>query len=172
MTGDKDDPRFDEFYLTGNEARLFTALSSPICPVIWRSVSNAGTLTPPRRPTSTIPSSTSSASAVARRRPEVYVFGKTPGFTTGYQPASAAEQILPQIVSADTHWLLPPDATAATRVIAWTQSPHHGSFCRQSGWKEAAVNIKIPRLQDRENCRRPSIFQRTRGRRATLGFLQ
>jgi hypothetical protein len=32
MTGDKDDPRFDEFYLRGNEARFFIALFLPEMP--------------------------------------------------------------------------------------------------------------------------------------------
>ncbi|PHN05082.1 hypothetical protein [Flavilitoribacter nigricans] len=32
MTGDKDDPRFDKFYLDGNEARLFIALFLPDMP--------------------------------------------------------------------------------------------------------------------------------------------
>ncbi|MCB0548712.1 MAG: hypothetical protein KDD19_14120 [Phaeodactylibacter sp.] len=176
MTGDKDDPRFDEFYLTGNEARLFTALfltDMPSYMALGFECRDPHPTAAPNEHYTKLYVFRISSGEKATRGP--YVFGKNARL---YHRLSAlrqaAEQILPQIVSADTHWLLPPDATAATRVIAWTQSPHpRFLFVVNLDGSEAAVNIKIPRLRDREKLPPPHLHFSTHkegGQRATLPF--
>jgi hypothetical protein len=129
MTADKDDPRFDEFYRAGNEARQFTALFLTDMPsyvglgfeirdVHHHPVAN-------------------------ERYTKLFVF-KEEGDTNVY-PSKArfgdkfiwgeneelfgritalrvhAEYILDEIGDATTEWLIPPDATTLRGTAAWTQ---------------------------------------------------
>ena len=149
MTGDKDDPRFDDFYLGGNEARLFIALFLTDMP----SYMALGFECRDPHPTP----------APNEHYTKLYVFqlGDGPKATKGpyvwgqnsqlfsrlTRLRLKAEEILPQIVDAETHWLLPPDPTGGARVIAWTQSnPARYIFIVNLDVEEKAVNIKIPRL--------------------------
>ncbi len=129
MTADKDDPRFDEFYRKGNEARLFTALFLPdmasytglgfeVRDVHWEPVEN-------ERYTKLFVFREHGESNVY---PSKARFGNT--FIWGengelFERLTAlrvfAEGILGSIEGATTRWLIPPDATTHRGIAAWTQ---------------------------------------------------
>lgn len=160
MAGDKDGPRFDEFYAGGNEARLFTALfltDMPSYMALGFECRDPHPAPAPNEHYTKLYASRISNGEKAAKGP--YVFGKNARL---YHRLSrlrlAAEQILPRIVRADTHWLLPPDATAATRVVAWTQAPKpEFLFVVNLDVEEAAVNIKIPKPKGREKLPPPRL---------------
>jgi len=129
MTADKDDPRFDEFYRKGNEARLFTALFLPdmasytglgfeVRDVHWEPVEN-------ERYTKLFVFREHGESNVY---PSKARFGNT--YTWGENQALFerltalrifAEEILEAIDGTPTRWLIPPDATTHRGTAAWTQ---------------------------------------------------
>ncbi len=124
MTADKDDPRFDAFYLNGNETRYFMALFLTGMPSYMglgfecRDVHE----TP----------------APNEHYTKLYVFQVQEGpksthgpFQWGQNSAlyqnllrqkTLAEEIFPTIEGAKTSWLIPPDQTGEEKVIAWTQA--------------------------------------------------
>lgn len=124
MTADKDDPRFDAFYIKGNELRLFLGLFITDMP----SYMALGFET---RDTHLRP-------APNEHYTKLYVFHFHIGskatrgsFTWGKNAALFAqitrlrlyaEQILPKIENQSIRWLLPPDATGHHKVIAWTMA--------------------------------------------------
>ncbi len=123
MTADKDDPRFDEFYLRGNEARLFIGLLLADMP----SYMGLGFEVRDPHP----------APAPNEHYTKLYVFHETSGpkATDGpyvwgeNEPLLAAltrvrllaEQVGTTRRGRPTRWLLPPDPTMDSRVWAWTQ---------------------------------------------------
>jgi hypothetical protein len=123
MTADKDDPRFDEFYLRGNEARLFLALFLTDMP----SYVALGFETRDPHP---VP-------AANEFYTKLYVFQlhRGPNATHGtYQWGRNgllfgrltrlrrfADEILPELRDQTVRWLLHPDETAHPALVAWTQ---------------------------------------------------
>ncbi len=121
MTGDKDDPRFDEFYLAGNEVRLFLAL-------LLRDTPSYMALNFEVRDIHRSP-------APNEHYTKHYVFHEDAGpkATTGpfrfgrngrlfYRLSRIrhfADRYLPRVADSHLQWLLPPDATAGQRVVAW-----------------------------------------------------
>ncbi len=128
MTADKDDPRFDEFYRAGNEARYFLALFLTDMP------SYTGLNFECRDP--------HYAPAPNEQYSKLYVFHETDGpkavsgpfefGRNGYlffrisRIRRFAEQVLPHWRGAEVRWLLPPDATGGTSVVAWWIAPADG----------------------------------------------
>ncbi|MCC7245153.1 MAG: hypothetical protein IT269_05715, partial [Saprospiraceae bacterium] len=124
MTADKDDPRFDSFYLTGNEIRYFIALFLTDMP----SYMGLGFESRDPHPTP----------APNEHYTKLYVFQLSDGpkGTRGpYQWGNNVElyerlvrqklfsnTIHDQIAEADIQWLLPPDPTGERRIFAWTQA--------------------------------------------------
>ncbi|MCB0587001.1 MAG: hypothetical protein KDD06_16980 [Phaeodactylibacter sp.] len=150
MTGDKDDPRFDEFYLGGNEARLFTALFLPDMPsymALGFECRDPHPAPAPNEHYTKLYVFHITEGEKATKGP--YVFGKNGQlFHRLSRLRMAGESIIPKIVSSDTHWLLPPDATAATRVIAWTQAgTPRFLFVVNFDIDAPAINIKIPKAR-------------------------
>lgn len=129
-TADKDDPRFDEFYRAGNEARTFTALFLPDMPsyvglgfeirdVHLRPVEN-------ERYTKLFVFKEESDSNVypsKGRFGDDYIWGENDElFGNLTRIRLLAEELLPEISDATVQWLLAPDATGLRGVAAWT---HH-----------------------------------------------
>jgi len=124
MTADKDDPRFDSFYLTGNEIRYFIALFLTDMP----SYMGLGFECRDPHP---VP-------APNEYYTKLYVFSLPDGAkgTSGpykwgenrdlynhlVRQKELAEEIMPLIGGAQVQWLLRPDVHAPHRVIAWTQA--------------------------------------------------
>ena len=123
MTADKDDPRFDGFYLTGNEIRYFLALFLTDMP----SYMGLGFECRDPHPTP----------APNEQYTKLYVFSMPDGPKGTFGPyqwgqntelydhlvrqKQLAEEIMPAIQDARVRWLLRPDVTARHKVIAWTQ---------------------------------------------------
>ncbi len=124
LTGDKDDPRFDHFYLTGNEIRYFIALFLTDMP----SYMSLGFECRDPHPTP----------APNEHYTKLYVFhlDDGPKSTVGpYQwgqnrrlnanllrQKMLSEDIFFRIQDAPITWLLPPDPTGKNKMIAWTQA--------------------------------------------------
>ena len=129
MTADKDDPRFDEFYRAGNEARQFTALFLPDMPtyvglgfeirdVHHEPVEN-------ERYTKLFVFEEQSDSNIypsKARFGDRFIWGENDelfGRITALR--TFAEPILEEIGDTSTRWLIPPDATTLRGTAAWTQ---------------------------------------------------
>lgn len=124
MTADKDDPRFDSFYLTGNEIRYFIALFLTDMP----SYMGVGFECRDPHP----------QPAPNEHYTKLYVFSMPhgPKGTSGpyhwgenrplyaqlVRQKQLAEEIMPGIRDARVQWLLRPDESATHKVIAWTQA--------------------------------------------------
>ncbi|MFW5643170.1 MAG: hypothetical protein ACOCYQ_04010 [Alkalispirochaeta sp.] len=131
MTSDKDDPRFDEFYLTGNEARYFTALFLTDTP------SYTG-LNFECRDAHYTP-------AANENYTKLYVFQERSGPKATSGPFRFGrnghlfhrisrirlfgDEILPALQGRSVRWLLPPDATGGQFYLAWA----YGSDSEPSG---------------------------------------
>lgn len=124
MTADKDDPRFDAFYLKGNETRHFIALFLTDMP----SYMGLGFECRDPHP---VP-------APNEHYSKLYVFQEQEGpkrtsgpFVWGQNQALYAnivrqkelsENIFPAIAGAATTWLIPPDPSGQRKVLVWTQA--------------------------------------------------
>lgn len=124
LTADKDDPRFDKFYVWGNELRQFMAFfltDMPSYTALGFEVRDQH-LSP----------------APNEHYTKLYVFQMSHGPNATHGPyqwgqngalfhhltrlKNYADLILPEIKQKPIHWLLAPDATATSKVIAWTQA--------------------------------------------------
>ena len=129
MTADKDDPRFDEFYRSGNEARQFTALFVPDMPtyvglgfeirdVHHHPVEN-------ERYTKLFvfkEEGDSNRYPSKARFGEEFIWGQNEElFQRITALRSYAEGVLGEIGETSTRWLIPPDATTLRGTAAWTQ---------------------------------------------------
>ncbi len=122
MTGDKDDPRFDAFYLHGNELRLFVALLLTDMP----SYNALGFECRDPHP----------EPAPNEHYTKLYVFHEEEGPKATHGPyvwgRNAAlfcsldrlrryvERIWSEVAGRPTRWLIPPDPTGERGVFAWT----------------------------------------------------
>ena len=122
MTADKDDPRFDEFYLRGNEVRLFVALFLRILP----SYMGAGFLQRDPHPTPA-PNEHYTKLFVfqidegpkATKGP--YVWGQNWAlFERLNRIRTVADKLLNQLNSDHFKWLVSPTEDAEYQQIAWT----------------------------------------------------
>ncbi|HEV7347198.1 hypothetical protein [Telluribacter sp.] len=124
MTADKDDPRFDVYYQSGNIVRYFLALFLPDLPSytslgfeIRNPHQSRGLneeysklyvfrITDPNQPDK------------VTRGP--YVWGRNNGhFNLITQLRLLAERFLPELKNEKTQWLVYPDPTLSTRYLAW-----------------------------------------------------
>jgi len=151
MTADKDDPRFDSFYLAGNELRLFCALFLPHIP----SYTALGFET--RDPHATpAPNEFYSKLYVFQVRSGKHATtgpyrfgGNTELFLHRQRIHQFSEPFLQKIASSEPIWLLPPDATAGSKVIAWAlPSPADPGafmvFIANCDTVAPATNLKVP----------------------------
>ncbi|MEY3050314.1 MAG: hypothetical protein RLY31_99 [Bacteroidota bacterium] len=147
MTADKDDPRFDAFYIGGNETRLFLALFLPDMP----SYMGLGFECRDPHPTP----------APNEHYTKLFVFriGDGPKATHGefiwgrnaplfhrlHRIHRMAESLLPELADEDTRWLLPPDPTGHKPVVAWTFCSHPQLFCVVNlRWESPVTEVCVP----------------------------
>lgn len=150
MTADKDDPRFDEFYIKGNEVRLFIAFFLTDMP----SYMGLGFET---RDVHYKPAPNEHYTKLfvfqekrgAKATHGSYVWGKN-GFL--YNAVTRMKLYLDTIWSTikgrPTQWLIHPDPTGENKVIAWTQkdrSPNH-LFVANLDPENDALHFGIPLL--------------------------
>ncbi len=147
MTGDKDDPRFDKFYLGGNEARFFIALFLPDMPSymgLGFECRDAHPTPAPNEHYTKLYVFKISEGPKATHGP--YVWGKNAAlFSNLLKIRIFAETFLPQIENSQVRWLLPPDPTGHKKIIAWTLHENPGLlFVVNLDWDQDAANVKLP----------------------------
>lgn len=130
MTADKDDPRFDEYYRQGNEVRLFVALfltGMPSYMGLGFEVRDVHYAPAPNEHYTKLYVFQERTGPKATSGP--YIWGKN-GFL--YREITLLklylDRIWPEIKGRPVRWLIPPDATAANKVIAWTQQDDHPAY--------------------------------------------
>jgi hypothetical protein len=150
ITADKDDPRFDEFYQTGNVVRYFVGLFLTDMPSYYSLGFEVRNLHQER--------------GKNEEYSKLYVFqihddAETDKVTHGpfvwgdnmaqfvqlTQLRLFAEAIWQEIANQEIHWILPPDTTAQHKLIAWThvQQPTYLFVANLDNEKEADLK-KVP----------------------------
>ncbi|MCU0346948.1 MAG: hypothetical protein MUC59_08380 [Saprospiraceae bacterium] len=147
MTGDKDDPRFDKFYLGGNEARFFIGLFLPDMPSymgLGFECRDVHVAPAPNEHYTKLYVFKIGTGPKATHGP--YLWGKNEAlFGNLLKIRAFAEQFLPKIENSKVRWLLPPDATGHKKLIAWTlEEKPEFVFVANLDIDNAAKNIKIP----------------------------
>jgi hypothetical protein len=122
MTADKDDPRFDEFYRHGSEARAFLAIflvDLPSYTGLGFELRDIHVSPAANECYTKLYVFQESEGPNAIRGP--YRFGRNGrlyGALTHLQ--RFAEPLLPRLARGSVRWLLPPDATGEDPILAWT----------------------------------------------------
>ncbi|MEN0002773.1 MAG: hypothetical protein AAF798_01470 [Bacteroidota bacterium] len=124
MTGDKDDPRFDKFYLKGNEIRLLLGLFLTDMPSYMGLGFESRDPHPEPAPNEHYTKLyVFKIEAGPKATTGPYIWGKNGQlFRHLSRIRLLAEQILPRISDQSTHWLRQPDPTEGHYLIAWTQA--------------------------------------------------
>ncbi|MBN1259073.1 MAG: hypothetical protein JXB35_00190 [Anaerolineae bacterium] len=149
MTADKDDPRFDAFYVGGSETRLFIALfltSMPSYMGLGFETRDVHYGPAPNEHYTKLYVFQLRDGPKATHGP--YVWGKNGYlFNALTRLRQYADAIWPRIQGHATRWLLPPDATGHNKVVAWTQteSPTH-VFVANTAIHETATRFGLPAL--------------------------
>lgn len=146
MTGDKDDPRFDKFYQAGNEARFFMGMFLTDMPSYMALGFECRDPHPEPAPNEHY-----SKLYVFRmddgpkRTQGPYVFGTNLAlFQRLNRIRNQAERMLPRL-SNSLSWLIPPDATAARQIMAWTHQDNSVHiFVVNSNLQQTIQRVKIP----------------------------
>lgn len=124
ITGDKDDPRFDGFYLAGNALRLFLALflgDMPSYTALGFETRDPHPYPAPNEHYTKLYVFHEVDGPKATRGP--YVWGRNAAlFAQVTRLRLLAEQAVPLVRGRATRWLIAPDATAHHRHLAWTQA--------------------------------------------------
>lgn len=148
MTADKDDPRFDEFYWKGNEARYFIG-------TFLTDLLSYMALGFECRNTHIVPAPNEHYTKLyvfleKKGNPKAvegdYIFGKNDVLFNRLEAIKVkADEILPNLKNATTQWLLPPDPTGYFKVIAWTQAKNPKYvFVVNLDVEKNIHNVKIP----------------------------
>jgi hypothetical protein len=148
LTGDKDDPRFDRFYLTGNAVRLFLAYFLTDMPSYMALGFETRDLhhKPARNEHYTklfVFQETMGPKATSGP----YEWGKNGAlFNTVTRLRVFADSIFSRIQGKPVRWLIHPDPTAAQKHIAWTQMGENPEFVflANTDTEHSIQNFKIP----------------------------
>lgn len=123
ITGDKDDPRFDEFYLSGNALRLFIATfltDMPSYVALGFETRDIHHQPAPNEHYTKLYVFQEKGGPKATSGP--YRWGRNGAlFHSVTRLRLYTEGIFAQIRGRPTLWLIPPDATGENKHIAWTQ---------------------------------------------------
>ncbi|MDX1690078.1 MAG: hypothetical protein R3290_03535 [Acidimicrobiia bacterium] len=155
MTADKDDPRFDEFYVAGNEARAFTAtfltdmpsyvgLGFEVRDVHHEPVEN-------ERYTKLFVFHELGESNVypSKARTGEYVWGRNDRlFEAITDLRRYGDEVLEGIAALPVRWLIAPDPTADRPVVAWTHDPPSLVFVVNFSASRDWPYFGIPGLRD------------------------
>jgi hypothetical protein len=151
MTADKDDPRFDQFYATGNEVRAFIATfltDMPSYVALGFECRDIHYEPAPNEHYTKLfvfheVGDSNRYPSKARRGP--YVWGQNGAlFAAISRIRLLADQILEEIAT-DTKWVLPPDPSTKSSVIAWTQTDSRYLFVANLD-AEPAGPFGVPRI--------------------------
>lgn len=148
MTADKDDPRFDEFYLAGNELRFFIGLFLPDMPSymgLGFECRDAHLVPAPNEYYSKLYVFQIENGPKSTKGP--YRWGNNQElFSRITRMRLLAGDLLPAFANASTHWLIPPDPTAGHGMIAWMLVAEKSYLLVANlDTRRSATNMKIPR---------------------------
>jgi hypothetical protein len=152
ITGDKDDPRFDKFYLTGNTLRLFVALfltDMPSYVALGFETRDIHYQPAPNEHYTKLYVFHENSGPKATSGP--YRWGRNGAqFRALTRLRLYAEAIWPQIVGRPTRWLIAPDATAESNHIAWTQRDGKADFVLVANTDayRPVHNFNLPQIPD------------------------
>jgi hypothetical protein len=150
ITGDKDDPRFDEFYRQGNALRLFMALflgDLPSYVSLGFATRDVHHRPAPNEHYTKLYVFQERDGPKATRGP--YVWGKNGAL---YHDVTRlrlyAEGILDEIRGRPTRWLIPPDPAREGRHLAWTQGDGSAEYVlvANTDTEKAIENVNVPRI--------------------------
>ena len=150
ITGDKDDPRFDEFYMQGNTIRLFMALFLTDMPSYMALGFETRDIHYERAPNehyTKLYVFQESQGPKATSGP--YVWGKNGAlFHDVTRLRLCAEEIWAEIRGRPTRWLIAPDATGEGKHMAWTQADDQPSyvFVVNTDGEKGIHNFNLPRI--------------------------
>lgn len=136
MTGDKDDPRFDGFYLHGNVLRMFIGLFITDMPSYMGLGYTCRDLHPEPAPNEHY---TKLYVFQERSGPKAthgpYVFGENADlFLRLTDLREHADRLLPSLADRRLRWIVPPDATSGVWFFAWTyEDPPELLFLAHAG---------------------------------------
>jgi hypothetical protein len=124
MTADKDDPRFDSFYIKGNEIRYFVALFLTDMPSYMGLGFECRDPHPQPAPNEfytklyvfQMPGGPKKTGGPYRWGQNRQLYAKLA------RQKMLAEEIFSSIQNAETRWLLSPDASGLRKTLAWTQT--------------------------------------------------
>ena len=147
MTADKDDPRFDEFYVGGSEVRLFIALfltQMPSYMGLGFETRDIHFSPAPNEHYTKLYVFQETSGPKATHGP--YVWGKNGHlFSAVTRLRRYADALWPAIKDKPVRWLIPPDATAHNKVIAWTQADMpQFAFIANTDFKQPAGSFGLP----------------------------
>ena len=141
ITGDKDDPRFDKFYLHGNAARLFTGLFLAEMPTYYSLGYAQRDIHPFPQPNEVYT--------------KLYVFHLNDGPKATHGPYlwgentqqffqfqrifQTAEKLLPKLSDHST-WTLPPDPTGGRSHFAWLRSTQSSKYLFIVNFGQESIN--------------------------------
>jgi hypothetical protein len=151
MTADKDDPRFDEFYVSGGETRLFVALfltSMPSYVGLGFETRDVHYAPAPNEHYTKLYVFQETSGPKATHGP--YVWGKNGHlYSVVLRLRCYADAIWPAIRDRPVRWLIPPDAAAHNKVIAWTQADTpEFVFLANTDVQQPVVRFGLPALSD------------------------
>jgi hypothetical protein len=152
ITGDKDDPRFDRFYLSGNALRLFIATfltDMPSYVALGFETRDIHHQPAPNEHYTKLYVFQEKTGPKATSGP--YVWGRNGAlFHSITRLRLFVEGIFDQIRGRPTRWLIPPDATGEHKHIAWTQGDGTADyvFLANTDTEHGIQNFNIPHLVD------------------------
>lgn len=150
MTADKDDSRFDSFYLNGNEVRLFIALfllAMPSYMALGFETRDRHDQPAPNEHYTKLFVFQETTGPKATNGP--YVWGKNGFlFSTITRMRLYLDSVWPSLKGRGSRWLIAPDATGENKVLAWTQAgdlPDY-VFIANTDSEHEAVRFALPHL--------------------------
>ena len=154
MTGDKDDPRFDEFYLRGNEARFFIALFLPEMPsymALGFELRDPHPAPAPNEHYTKLYVFHLDEGKNATKGD--YVWGKNvPLFNSITRMRVVSDWLVPIIKNEKVKWLRAPTEIGDNKVIAWTAGDW--LFVVNLDIENEAKNVVLPISQPEEQTDR------------------
>lgn len=154
ITGDKDDPRFDQYYMAGNALRLFIALfltDMPSYTALGFETRDVHLSPAPNEHYTKLYVFQERSGPKATTGP--YVWGRNGAlFGILTRLKLYVDGIFSQVEGRPTHWLVHPDPTGEQKHIAWTQSPRSGDggpdyvFVANTDTHHAIHNFNLPRM--------------------------
>ncbi|MCG8570994.1 MAG: hypothetical protein MJB14_12715, partial [Spirochaetes bacterium] len=146
ITGDKDDPRFDKFYLTGNIVRFFMGFFLTDIPSYMglgfetRDIHHQPA---PNEHYTKLFVFQEKSGPKATHGP--YVFGKNGYlFHQMQEVKKIAQSIWKDIINKSTCWFIPPDATGENKFIAWSPRDSKYFFVANLDGYQSIRNFNIP----------------------------